>query len=248
MTNIVKHVLLLCLLAAALAAAGTEPAPVVRERCTDLTGTLTPDQLRALNEKLLRFEQETSNQVVVLMVPTTGEEVIEDFTLRVAEANKLGRKGRDNGVLLLVAKDDRAMRIEVGYGLEGALPDAISNQIIRRVIAPSFRDGDYYAGLDAGVDGIIAATKGEFQGDGRGGNSGKRSVPLILVILIMIIASVIGSGFRRRRHYIGSGGYWGGFGGGGFGGGGFGGGGFGGGGGFSGGGGGFGGGGSSGSW
>lgn len=221
---------------------------MVAQRCTDLTETLRPEELRALNDKLRRFEEETSNQIVVLMVRTAGEESIEQYALRAAEANKLGRKGRDNGVLLLVAKDDRDMRIEVGYGLEGALPDAVCDQITRRIIVPSFREGNYYAGIDAGVEGIMAATRGEFKGDGKQGTSRKRSLPLFLVILIMIIAFFF-NGFRGRRRYIGSGGSWGGIGGGGFGGGGFsGGGGFGGGGGFSGGGGSFGGGGSSGSW
>ena len=139
----VKLLLLLCLAAATLAPARQEQVPVVAQRCTDLTETLRPDELGALNDKLRRFEEETSNQIVVLMVRTAGEEEVEQYALRVADANKLGRNGRDNGVLLLVAKDDRDMRIEVGYGLEGALPDAVCDQITRRIILPSFRKGSY---------------------------------------------------------------------------------------------------------
>jgi uncharacterized protein len=248
-----KPFLLLVLVAAALVIARAEEVPVVAQRCTDLTGSLRPDELRALNAKLERFEQQTSNQIVVLMVRTTGDEPLEDYSLRVAEANKLGRKGRDNGVLFLIAKDDHRMRIEVGYGLEGALPDAISNQIIRNVVTPRFRSDDFYGGIDSGVDSIFAATKGEFKGDGGKNAKRERSTPLMLIILF-IVFSILLRGLRGRRRYVGPGGTWGGLGGGGFGGGfgggsfgGFGGGG-GGGGGFSGGGGSFGGGGSSGSW
>jgi uncharacterized protein len=249
-----RTILLALLAAAALVAAVAQEPPVVGQRCTDLTGTLAPAELRALNDKLRRFEDSTSNQLVVLMVATTGEDPIENYALKAAEVNKIGRKGRDNGVLLLIAKDDRTMRIEVGYGLEGALPDIICNQITRRVITPRFRDGDFYGGGDAGVDAIIAATKGEFQGDG--GEKDRRRIPTFVIFLIILIGSFLLTGFRRGRRHISSSGFGGGFGG--FGGGGFGGGSFGGfgggggggfgGGGFSGGGGGFGGGGSSGSW
>jgi uncharacterized protein len=169
--------------------------------------------------------------------------------MRVAEKNKFGTKGRDNGILIIIAKEDRAIRIEVGYGLEGVLTDALSDQIIRQVIAPRFRRGEYAAGIGEGVDAIMAATKGEFKGSpGRNRDAG-RYVPVVFVLLFVlfgILSRIIRGG---RRQYVGSGGYrtigpW--FGG--FGGGGFGGGGFGGGGGFSGGGGSFGGGGASGSW
>ncbi len=238
-----KSLLLLILVAAALVIARTDEVPIVGQRCTDLTETLNPVELRSLNLKLERFEQQTSNQIVVLMVKTTGEEPIEEYTLRVAEANKLGRKGRDNGVLFVIAKDDHNMRIEVGYGLEGALPDAISNQIIRNIVAPRFRAGSYYDGINAGTDSIFAATKGEFTGDGPGAGSNKKRSNPLFVIIIMIVLSILLRGLRGGRRYVGSGGVWGGLGGGSFGGGG----GFGGGG-FSGGGGSFGGGGSSGSW
>ena len=175
----------------------------------------------------------------------------EDYSLKVCEKNKLGKKGRDNGVLFLIVKDERRMRIEVGYGLEGVLTDALSEQIIHRVVAPKFRVGDYNGGINAGVDAIMAATKGEFQGQPEA-SSRKQLSPIAVLILFLLFGSFTRLLFRGvRRTTMGSGRYWSGgpwFGGFGGGGGGFGGGGFGGGGGFSGGGGSFGGGGASGGW
>ncbi|HTK82530.1 MAG TPA: YgcG family protein [Bacteroidota bacterium] len=224
--------------------------PEFHQRVIDQTGTLSRDEVQALESKLASFEQETSNQVVVLMISSLQGESIEDYSLRVAEKNKFGKKERNNGILFIVAKDDRKLRIEVGYGLEGALTDALSSQIIRHEITPQFRSGDYYAGITAGVDAIIAATKGEYKGDGKDGNG--RGFPIApLFVMIFVVMFLLRAFIGSRRHYIGRRGsfgspwFWGGFGGGGFGGGGFGGGG---GGGFSGGGGSFGGGGASGSW
>ncbi len=226
-----------------------DDVPSLSRRVTDLTGTLSVGEQRQLEDTLSRFEEETSNQLVVLIIPALDGESIEDYSLRVAEKNKIGTKEHRNGVLLLIAKDDRKMRIEVGYGLEGALPDAISDQIIRRIIVPEFRDGDYTGGIEAGVNAIISATKGEYKGEGRRNGNGKFPFTALVfagIFVVAFLSRLLGGG---RRHYVGSrgyysrGGWW--MGGGGFGGGGFGGGG---GGGFSGGGGSFGGGGASGSW
>ena len=118
--------------------------------------------MQALDAKLAAWEQKTGNQLVVLMVPTTQPEPIEAYSIRVAEAWKIGRKGQDNGVLLLVAKDDRKLRIEVGYGLEGVLTDVTSRRIIGDTIAPFLRQNQFAQGIDAGVDQIIAVVdKGE---------------------------------------------------------------------------------------
>jgi uncharacterized protein len=228
--------------------------PVLRQRVTDQTGTLTTDEILTLTSALQTFEQETSNQIVVLIIPTLNDQDIVDYVYRVGEKNKLGKKDNNNGVLFLIAKDDRKMRIAPGYGLEGALPDALCDQIMRHDIAPRFKSGDYYDGISAGIEAIMLATKGEYKGDS--GSGKKRVYPLATIILIIffIVMNILIRG--GRRGIVGSGGryyrspWWGGFGGGGFGGGssgGFGGGGFGGGG-FSGGGGSFGGGGASGSW
>ena len=121
----------------------------------------SPAEAAALETKLADWEARTSNQLVVLMVPTTQPEPIEAYSLRVAEKWKIGRKGQDNGALFLIAKNDRKMRIEVGYGLEGVLPDVTANRIIREDVAPAFREGKFAAGINAGVDRIIAVVGGE---------------------------------------------------------------------------------------
>src|SRR5439155_7221509 len=117
--------------------------PAISARVTDLTGTLDVGQREALEAKLAAFEHAKGSQVVVLIVPTTQPETIEEFGIRVADAWKIGRGGAvDDGVILLVAKDDRKLRLEIGYGLEGAVPDAVSKRIIDEVIVPAFRAGD----------------------------------------------------------------------------------------------------------
>jgi uncharacterized protein len=130
-------------------------------RVTDQTGTLGAEQKAALEQMLQAFETRKGSQIAVLMVPTTKGEAIEQYALRVAEAWKLGRKGVDDGVLLAIAKDDRALRIEVGYGLEGALNDATAKRIVAEVITPRFREGDFFGGISAGVDRMIKVIDGE---------------------------------------------------------------------------------------
>lgn len=135
--------------------------PVLDSPVTDLTRTLSGDQQRALEQRLLAHAQRTGTQVAVLLVPTTGAESIEQYSLRVVEKWQLGRRAVDDGVLLLVAKDDRTLRIEVGYGLEGALSDVLANRIIQQVITPRFRAGDFAGGIEAGVTRILAVLDGE---------------------------------------------------------------------------------------
>ena len=135
--------------------------PPLKQRVTDLTSTLDASQLQTLETKLAAFEKAKGSQIAVLVLPTTQPEVIEQFAIRVVEVWKLGRKGVDDGVLLLVAKDDRKLRIEVGYGLEGALNDATAKRIVAEVISPAFKQGDFYGGIDAGVTSIIKVIEGE---------------------------------------------------------------------------------------
>lgn len=130
-------------------------------RVTDLTGTLDAGQQHALSAKLADFEQAKGSQLAVLIVPGTKPETIEQYGIRVAEAWKLGRKDIDDGAILIVAKNDHRLRIEVGYGLEGAIPDAIAKRIIDDTIVPAFKAGNFYGGIDAGVDQIIRAAQGE---------------------------------------------------------------------------------------
>ena len=137
------------------------PVPPLQGRVQDLTETLTAEEKTILEQKLADFEKTKGSQVVVLIVPSTEEEAIEQFSIRVAEAWKIGRKGVDDGVILLVAKSDKKLRIEVGYGLEGALPDAICKRIIDEQIVPRFRAGKFAEGITAGVDSILQRINGE---------------------------------------------------------------------------------------
>lgn len=135
--------------------------PPLQGRVTDLTGTLTAEQSASLEQSLRAFEERKGTQIAVLIVPTTRPEAIEPYALRVVEQWKLGRRMVDDGALLLVAKDDRAVRIEVGYGIEGALNDATAARVIAEVITPRFRQGDFYGGLAAGLDQIVRVLDGE---------------------------------------------------------------------------------------
>jgi uncharacterized protein len=220
---------------------------------TDPGGVIRPEARTALETELRNYERVTSNQILVVVYPAVPNNyVMEDFTQRTAEAWGVGQKKTDNGAVLFVFPNQRQLRIEVGYGLEGAIPDYVAKQIIDQDIVPSFRAGDYSAGIQKGVSALMAAARGEYQGTGRIASDSTREegeLPggVIFFIFLLIIIFSIFNRSRGGRVYgpRGSRGVWGG---GGFGGGGFGGGGFGGGGGFSGGGGGFGGGGSSGRW
>ncbi|WP_114239030.1 YgcG family protein [Dyella sp. C9] len=141
--------------------AGTPAVPQLTRHVTDLTGTLTPQQVDQLDAQLTGLEKSKGAQLVVLMVPTTQPEDIAEYSLAVAEANKIGRKGTDDGLLLLVAKNDRRVRIEVGYGLEGAVPDAATARIIREYIAPKFRTNDYFGGISDAVGALTQLVNGE---------------------------------------------------------------------------------------
>lgn len=135
--------------------------PALKSRITDLTGTLTAEQKNSLEQRLAAFEAAKGSQIAVLMLPSTKPEEIEQFSIRVAEAWKIGRKGTDDGLILVVAKDDRRLRIEVGYGLEGAIPDAVAKRVISETITPRFKAGDYHGGITAGIDQLIRLVEGE---------------------------------------------------------------------------------------
>lgn len=142
-------------------AAAQIAVPPLKARVTDLTGTLSAQQRSALEQTLAEFEHRKGAQVAVLIVPSTQPETVEEYAVRVEESWKLGRKGIDDGVLLVVAKNDRKLRIEVGYGLEGVLPDAIAKRIIEEDIVPRFKQGDFYGGMRAGTDRIMRVIEGE---------------------------------------------------------------------------------------
>jgi uncharacterized protein len=232
-----------CALAASPAAAGPAIPPAPTRHVTDHAGVLPADTVRALEEKLSAFEAATSIQFLVYSdrkLPEGAE--LEEWTVAVSRAWRAGQKERSNGLVLFVFPDSRAARFEVGYGLEGALPDALAGRILQNEAIPRFKNEDFDGGVRAAVDGAIAATKGEYKGTGRAPGRSRRGqgVPLWVILLVaFVVLPILFGGSRRKYWYIGGGG----FGGGGFGGG-FGGGG----GGWSGGGGSFGGGGASGRW
>lgn len=157
-----RLLIIVLLVAALVRLAVAEELPALMGRVNDYAGMLSPATAQQLEQKLTQFEQETGNQVVLLTLPTLHGNTIEQVALRVAETWKLGQQGKDNGVLLLLARQERKIRIEVGTGLQGALPDITAGQIIRNVIAPKLRSGGYDAGISAGLSAIIEATKGEF--------------------------------------------------------------------------------------
>ncbi|MEO6421771.1 MAG: YgcG family protein [Candidatus Nitrotoga sp.] len=135
--------------------------PSLSARVIDLTSTLEAAQKQQLELRLAEFESKKGVQIALLLIPTTQPETIEQYGIRVVEAWKLGRKGVDDGVLLLIAKDDRTLRIEVGYGLEGALPDAVAKRIIAETITPYFKRGNYYEGIATGIEQLFAVIEGE---------------------------------------------------------------------------------------
>ncbi|MEP7182752.1 MAG: YgcG family protein [Betaproteobacteria bacterium] len=183
---------------------GLASIPPLTARVTDLTQTLSTGDRQALEAKLADWEARTGNQLVVLLVPSTQPEPIEAYSLRVAEAWKIGRKGQDNGALFVVAKNDKKMRIEVGYGLEGTLTDVTARRIIAENVAPLFRDGKFTAGIDAGVDRIIAVVV-----DGRPlpppkkpatfatGGFSLETLLLILFIVVPVVGGILRAIFGR---------------------------------------------------
>ena len=167
------------------------PVPPLTERVTDQASLLTAEQKASLEQKLRAFQARKGSQLAVLIVPTTAPETIEQYALRVAEQWKLGRKKVDDGALLLIAKTDRALRIEVGYGLEGTLNDATSKRIISEIITPRFKQGDFYGGITAGVDQIIRVIDGEplpepnrIAGSGMG--ELQQYVPIIFMLALVV--------------------------------------------------------------
>ena len=188
-------------------AQGLAAIPALTARVTDAAGLLQPDQRAALEAKLADYERAKGTQIAVLTVASTAPEVIEQYGIRVADAWKIGRKGTADGVILIVAKDNpsdlRRLRLEVGKGLEGAIPDALAKRILTEDIAPHFRENDYYGGLVAGVTRIEAVLGGEplppppQQAQQRAASGGGMSFPLLF--LVFIIGSFIVNAMRSRR-------------------------------------------------
>jgi len=202
LTSLLSKLFLVGIAAAAVA------LPPLKARVTDLTGTLNASQRSALEQTLAEFEARKGSQVAVLIVPTTQPETIDQYAVRVQEAWKLGRKGVDDGVLLVVAKDDRKLRFEIGYGLEGVLPDAAAKRIIEEDITPRFKQGDFYGGIRAGTDRIMRTIEGEPLPPPRtAGQAGARAFQHLDWLIPAVLVLFVGGGILRALfgRFLGSG-------------------------------------------
>jgi uncharacterized protein len=190
------------------AAAAAVAIPPLRSRVTDLTNTLNENQRTALEHTLAEFEARKGSQIAVLIVPTTQPETVDQYAVRVQETWKLGRKGVDDAALLVVAKDDRKLRIEVGYGLEGVLPDLVAKRIIDEDITPRFKQGDFYGGIRAGTDRIMRTIEGEPLPPPRAsGQLGARAIQHLDWLVPAVLVLFVGGGILRAvfGRFLGSG-------------------------------------------
>ncbi|MFZ0615109.1 MAG: TPM domain-containing protein [Chthoniobacterales bacterium] len=189
------------------ASAGETLPPAPRQYVTDEARVIAPGLLAQLNQRLGAFEKATSTQIVAVVYPKLPEgAALDDYAQRLYSAWKIGTKKNSNGVLMLVFVQDRKMRIQPGYGLEGAMPDALCSRIIRETMAPAFRDGKYGAGLASGISAVMQATKGEYKGTGRKADKPMTLLdflfsPLGFFLLVMIVLVVI----NRNRRDVGRG-------------------------------------------
>ena len=190
----------------AIAAETLPPAP--RQYVTDEAGVISPGLLAQLNQRLAAFEKKTSNQIVAVVYPKLPEgSSLEDYAQSLYSAWKIGKKKNSNGVLMLVFVQERKVRIQPGYGLEGAMPDALCSRIIRETMAPAFRAGNYGAGLASGLTAVMQATKGEYKGTGRANGKPMTLLDILFsplgfflfVLIVLIVTS-------RNRRDVGSGG------------------------------------------
>lgn len=189
-----------CLAFTQIAHAELAAIPVLSARVTDLTQTLSQAEQAQLEQKLAAFEAKKGSQIALLIVPSTQPEDIAQYSIRTVEKWKIGREKVDDGVLVLIAKNDRKMRIEVGYGLEGAIPDLYAKRIISEVIGPKFKQGDFYGGLDAGIDKLIGLVDGETLPEpSNAGFSGKGMMDMLPLLLFggmitgLILRSIFGT-------------------------------------------------------
>ncbi len=181
--------------------------PSKQQLVNDFSGTLTADQQQALEHKLVAFNDSTSTQIAVVIIPTLNGNDISDFNVKLGRAWGVGGKEFSNGVVLLIAKDDHKLNIATGYGVEGALPDITSKHIIDDIIVPKFKGEDYYRGIDEGTDAIMQAVKGEYTVPARHRKSGTSLGRIIFIIFIIILALAFGGrkggggSFMSRRGF-----------------------------------------------
>ena len=208
--------LLLCLsllLSLAARAQTVPPRPNPPRLVNDLAGLLQPQEVAALEQKLVAYNDSTSSQIAVVTVPSLDGNDLADYAQKLYESWGIGRKGKNNGILVLVAAKEHEARIQTGYGLEGAVPDALAKRIISNTLVPAFRQNAYYAGLDRATDQLISLAKGEYKADpndaqNQGGSSGSNIGFWIIIgalILIFLLRSRGGGGGRGGRGGIGGG-------------------------------------------
>jgi uncharacterized protein len=187
-----KKILVLAMLLLFPASAWSLDVPALRGHVNDYAGMLSPGTAQRIETELTAFERSDSTQIAVVTIPSLEGENLEDFSIKVAEAWKIGQKGKDNGVILLIAKKERKIRIEVGRGLEGKLTDLLSGRIIRGDIAPRFKSGDFDGGISAGVAAIMAVVKGEYKAGPAGeGHARKKGSPSAVTLLIFFLIACV---------------------------------------------------------
>ena len=203
-SSVVRLLLAVFLLLGGTFATAEVAIPPLATRVTDLTGTLSADQKTQLENSLAQIETAKGSQVAILLLPTTQPETIEQYGIRLADTWKVGRKGVDDGVIIIIAKDDRKMRIEVGYGLEGAIPDAIAKRIVSDIMTPQFKQGNFYGGLQAAVNATGKIINGEPLPEPKRADHAKQGlsldgnlIPLAFMFVFVaggILRSVLGRG------------------------------------------------------
>ena len=205
-TKLLNRLSLILLLIATLSVNGqAQTIPALEARVTDITGTITNQQQASLEAKLASFEEQKGSQIVVLIIPTTDPETITSYGIRVAEKWQIGRSGVDDGVILIIAKDDRKIRIEVGYGLEGAIPDAYAKRIIENIILPNFRQGQFYNGIEDGIGAIMGLIDGEelpevTQAPPSTMGMKNESVFMTLIVFGVIILSILKAFIKKSKY------------------------------------------------
>lgn len=174
----------------------------------DYTNTLTSVQVQALEDKLVAYDDSTSNQVTVVIIPTTGDYTIEEVGLELGRKWGIGNKDINNGVLLLIAKDDRKLRFEIGYGLEGAIPDVTAKDIIEYSIKPHFKQENYYRGIDEGVNAVMKAAEGEYVAPkGYGSRNKKGLSPWTIIVVVILLIIIFGGAAPGGGTYVSRGGF-----------------------------------------
>lgn len=191
MKNYLFTILFLFLLPAGVSAQQFPEVPNPPRLVSDFTGTLSAGEISSLESKLRAYNDSTSTQIAIVMLSSLDGYPIDDYSFQLAEKWGIGQKGKNNGVLVLVAKDDRKMFIATGYGMEGVMPDGLVKRIIEQDIKPFFKQGNYYEGLDTGINSMMALAAGEYTSDGSGVNSAPPVFVIIFIIFIFILVVFI---------------------------------------------------------